>query len=90
MSDRILAEVITWNPRGFGFLQDGAGRSYYLHISNIRDEAFPQPGDLLTFLVRDSKNKPGKTEAHDASIVKRSNPAPRFVVPTEPTTGGAL
>lgn len=79
MSDRILAEVVSWNPRGFGFLQDGDSRSYYLHISNIRDEAVPQPGDLLTFLVRDSKNKPGKTEGHDAVIVKRKNPKPAFV-----------
>lgn len=80
MSDRILAEVFTWNPRGFGFLQDADGRSFYLHISNIRDEVIPQPGDLFSFLMRDSKNKPGKTEGYDAVIVKRKNPKPAFVV----------
>jgi cold shock CspA family protein len=74
-SERLIGEVTASKPdRGFAFVQiDNGSQSFFLHFKHIKDGAIPKPGDLFTFLVRETPNRPGTTEAYDAHLVKRAN-----------------
>jgi cold shock CspA family protein len=80
-TERMIGEVTCSRAadRGFCFLQTDDGRSFFLHVKNIRERVIAQPGDLFTFLVRATPNKPDQVEAYDASLVKRANTKPAFI-----------
>jgi hypothetical protein len=80
--DRLVGEVLTYKQgAGYCFLVGSDGRSHFLHVRNIRDSIVPSVGDLFSFSLRESLNKPGKQEAFDAELVKRRSTKPRVAAP---------
>lgn len=89
--DRLVGEVTKYVKNGgYCFLLGTDNRSHFLHVKNIRDREVPAMGDLISFTLHDSPTKPGRQEAIEAIIVKRRSTKPRFAVPAESATGGAL
>merc|ERR1719453_394601 len=51
--------VKTFNPeKGFGFITGADGVDTFCHLNAVVDGTTPQPGDVLTYDVEDSKSKP--------------------------------
>ncbi len=63
---RQSGELIQWNNKGgYGFVRDGAGREYYVHISNIAGGR-PRLGDSLEFGT--AIGRKGRPSAVDVTI----------------------
>jgi uncharacterized membrane protein YsdA (DUF1294 family)/cold shock CspA family protein len=64
----ISGELVQWNNKsGFGFIRDGAGNDFYLHISAMADTTRPKLGDRLQFEV--TKGRKGRPSAQKVVIV---------------------
>jgi cold shock CspA family protein len=45
-------QVMTWGERGFGFIKvDGLRTTVFVHVSQLRNCSWLQPGDRLAFVV---------------------------------------
>jgi uncharacterized membrane protein YsdA (DUF1294 family)/cold shock CspA family protein len=71
---RRSGELIQWNNKGgYGFVRDGTGREYYVHISSIAGGR-PRLGDSLEFAT--AIGRKGRPSAVDVTIAA-TTPAPR-------------
>lgn len=77
-TERLSGVVSSSKPdRGFCFVQIDDGRSFFLHFKNIQDRVVVRLADQLSFLVRETPNRPGFVEAFDAILVERASSAVR-------------
>jgi cold shock CspA family protein len=77
-AERLIGEVTSSKPdRGFCFVQIDDGSSFFLHFKNVKDRVVARPADQLSFLVRETPNRPGFVEAYDAILVERASKAVR-------------
>jgi cold shock CspA family protein len=77
-------EVVYYNlPRSFGFIREIGkhGTEQFFHIDYVVGRTVLQLGDLVTFTVELSPNKPGKTRAANVRLQKRD------AVPSASLTG---
>lgn len=51
-------ELVQWNNKGgYGFVRDGTGNDFYVHISKLAEgEPRPKPGDQLRFDIATGRN----------------------------------
>jgi hypothetical protein len=82
--ERLVGEVLTFKQgAGYCFLVGSDNRSHFLHVRNIQNRVVPAIGDVFSFSIRESSNRPGQQEAFDAALVKRKSNKPRVVLPAE-------
>jgi uncharacterized membrane protein YsdA (DUF1294 family)/cold shock CspA family protein len=66
---RISGELVQWNNKGgYGFVRDGTGRDYYVHISKIAAGSRPRVGDQMTFET--STGRKGRPSAIEVTIAQ--------------------
>lgn len=75
--ERLAGEVVYYNEgKRFGFVSDPDDRQHFFHIRHIQplNGARPAPriGDIFSFSVQPSKNKPGFDEAIDLQLIRRA------------------
>lgn len=71
---RISGELVQWNNKGgYGFVRDGTGRDYYVHISKVADGSRPRPGDSLTFDT--ATGRKGRPSAINVTVTSTTPPA---------------
>lgn len=71
---RQSGELVQWNNKsGFGFVRDGAGRDYYVHISKVANDVRPRLGDSLSFVT--ALGRKGRLSAVDVVIERPVEPA---------------
>lgn len=69
---RRSGELVQWNNKGgFGFVRDGAGHDFYLHISKVVGER-PRIGDKVEFGIASGRN--GRPAAIDARVLETQRP----------------
>lgn len=67
-------ELIQWNNNGgYGFVRDGTGRDFYVHVSKVAGGR-PKLGDTLSFEVQTSKK--GRPSAVNVVITGTTQPVP--------------
>ncbi|WP_157959706.1 DUF1294 domain-containing protein [Devosia submarina] len=69
---RRSGELVQWNNKGgYGFVRDGTGRDFYLHISKVAGER-PRIGDKVDFELATGRN--GRPAAVDARVLEEMRP----------------
>ena len=66
-------ELVQWNNKGgYGFVRDGAGNDFYVHVSKLVDgQLRPRIGDKLNFEIVSGRN--GRPAASNVAV---ASPAP--------------
>jgi cold shock CspA family protein len=62
--------VLTFNPRGFGFIISNE-RSIYFHAKHVHDGFVLRRGDRVQFTLAESPKYPGKSECRNIVLVER-------------------
>jgi cold shock CspA family protein len=77
MEDRQAGEVVFTSPKGFGYirgldLQDQNHVSdFYFHFSNVERKLILRQGDIVSYVVIQSKRFPDRGEAVQIRLSKR-------------------
>lgn len=72
---RRTGEFVQWNNKGgYGFVRDGAGRDYYVHISKVVGGSRPRLGDAVSFET--ATGRKGRLSAIEVTIERSSAPPP--------------
>lgn len=84
---RRSGELVQWNNKdGYGFVRDGTGRDYYVHISSMTDGGRPKLGDLVSFEIGKGRN--GKPAGVAVTITQTTpEPVPSLREAMRPSPG---
>ena len=85
-TERLLGEILHYDKkRAFGFINSlNDNTAFFFHISFVTavngTRVTPCPGDLFTFVVRESRRTPGKLDATDLVLSKRGTATPTTAI----------